>query len=70
MWDVQGEDFPGLAPSYARLETVLGLLEARARDWERFYLVTVVESEAPDREHTFDGSKMKKAPPVNWREAA
>ena len=60
MCDVEGEDFPGLAPSYARLETVLGLLEARARDWERFYVVTVIEPEGARRIPTFGGNRMKK----------
>ncbi len=70
MWDAEGDDFPPLAPSYARLDTALGLIEARARDWERFYLVTVVEPDVPARVLTFDGDKMQKLLPMAMPKAA
>src|SRR5262245_5380298 len=47
MWQVASEDFLPLAPSCSRLDTILGLLEASARDWGRFYVVTVPEPDAP-----------------------
>ena len=70
MWEVEAEDFPPLAPTYARLDTVLGLLQARARDWGRFYVVTVQEPEMLDRVLTFDGSKMQKLLPMEMPKAA
>lgn len=70
MWDVEGEDFPPLAPAYARLDTALGLLEARARDWDRFYLVTVVEPNLPSRVLSFDGTTMQKVLPIAMQRAA
>ena len=70
MWDVAGEDFPPLAPTYARLDTVLGLLQARARDWERFYVVTVVEPDVPVRVLAFDGTTTQKLLPLEMPKAA
>ena len=70
MWDVESEDYPRMAPRYARLETVLGLLGARARDWERSYVVTVFKPGVPVQVHTFEGDQMQKRPPVEWMKTA
>lgn len=70
MWEVEGEDFPPFAPTYRQLDAVLGLIQARARDWERFYVVTVLEPDEPERILSFDGNKMQKLLPMELEMAA